>query len=264
MDRLDYRQFDSAMLNPLEAAIAETSVTLIRNERVEEIKECQSGIRAITKSQRIIEADVVLLAVNFRPNSHLLDGICEKHSDLTIKVNQNMQTSQSTIYAIGDLVSCPMFSLDENYYAPLINHVIRTGQKVAYHFLGVKTPPLRTTKVMGSHHFGFYRSSIGLTEEEASLYQDTISYVYRNLEKGNIFCLKLIASKKEGKLLRAQILSKETNLMLANQLSQAISYSLTDQDLAFQDFIYSKGNADMADYLHKASLKLFEKRHGLC
>lgn len=52
--------------------------------------------------------------------------------------------------------------------------------------------------------------------------------------------------------------------MLANQLSQAISYSLTDQDLAFQDFIYSKGNADMADYLHKASLKLFEKRHGLC
>ncbi|TNY48688.1 NADH peroxidase, partial [Streptococcus pyogenes] len=73
--------------------------------------------------------------------------------------------------------------------------------------------------------------------------------------------LKLIDRKEDGVLVGAQLLSKSNTLLLANQLGQAVALKLTDDHLAFQDFLFLQGHSDAAYHLHEASLKLFEKRH---
>lgn len=72
--------------------------------------------------------------------------------------------------------------------------------------------------------------------------------------------LKLIARRKDGRIVGCQIISKDNHLLLINQVSQAISIQLSDSELAFQDFVFLKGESEMAFLLHEAALGLFEKR----
>lgn len=129
--------------------------------------------------------------------------------------------------------------------------------------MGHAVPKLKITRATGSKHFGYYRANIGLTELEAGLYEDTVSVTYFSKEQYDLR-IKLIANQKTGHLLGAQLISKENCLATANQLVQAISCDMTDFDLAFQDFIYTARESEMAYMLHQAAINLYEKRIGLC
>lgn len=260
---LNFRQLDQDMMRPILDAMAETSVTYHTNSCVKEIKERENGLSVFTDLGEEFKTDLVILAVNFRPNSQLLEehGLC--HLDKTVKVNDHFQTDFDNIYAIGDLIALDLATIKVPYYNPLINQAVKTGEKLAYHLAGYEIPTISTTKVMGSHYFGYYVSSVGLTEEEGSLYHQLVSSTVKlsldTKEQSEIW-IKLIAEEKTGLLKGCQIVSKVNHLLLANHLSQSISSQQTDLDLAFQDFIYTKGEMELAYCLHQAALALFEKR----
>lgn len=260
-DRPDVYQTDAEMIAPIMSDMSARQVTFIKNARVKAIKEVDEAIVAQTEQGESFQGDLAILAINFRPNSHLLEGQVSCALDKTILVTEHLQTSQENIYAIGDLIPSYFGVLGMAYYTPLINQAIKTGQALALHLAGYPIPPLQTVKVFGSHHFGYYRASVGLTEEEAELYMDTCSYLYQFGYSEDLFWLKLIARKEDGVLVGAQLLSKSNTLLLANQLGQAVALKLTDDHLAFQDFLFLQGHSDAAYHLHEACLKLFEKRH---
>ncbi|WMB28797.1 FAD-dependent oxidoreductase [Streptococcus didelphis] len=262
-DYPDFHQTDSDMIGPLLDEIKTSSVKLLRRQRVNEIEEVDQKVLVKTDKGTCLRGDLAILAVNFRPNSHLLENQVVCNLDKTVKVNQYMQTSKADIFAIGDLVSLELAGMGMTYHTSLINQAIKTGQVLAYHLSGIKTPPLKTVKIVGSFHFGYYRSSLGLTKDEADLYEDAFSFLYKSYtdrQKKQLLWIKLIASQKDGRLIGAQLISKENNLLLANQLAQALQYQLTVQDLAFQDFIYSKNECELGYHLHQACLQAFEKR----
>lgn len=262
-DHIDFHQTDKEMLAPLLAQMAKMGVLVLTKTRIKAIEEENHILSLVTDKGEVINGDLAFLAVNFRPNSDLLEGQVDCLLDKTVQVDQQFRTSNSSIYAIGDLVS-PQFSpLGIPYYTPLINQAVRSGQALAYHLAGYQVPKLESTKVVGAHHFGYYRSSVGITEEEASIYNDLVTHIYHAAleDDSSIFSLKLIANKSDGRLLGAQCLSKVNNLLLTNQLSQAVSHKLCDYQLAFQDFIFLKGDSELAYHLHQACLGLFEKRN---
>lgn len=263
-DTIQFRQFDKEMMIPLQAEMEAIGIRIVKNVRVKEISQTNSGnLRLISDSGQSYEGERVLLAVNFRPNSHLLESVVERSLDKTVKVNKNLRTSDPHIYAIGDLIALPLSTIHLPYYSPLINQAIKTGQYLAYHLAGIDLPPLQQTKVIGSHSFNLYQSSVGLTEEEGSLYEDLVSHCQKIQSDDNssaLAWLKLIARRKDGRIVGCQIISKDNHLLLINQVSQAISIQLSDSELAFQDFVFLKGESEMAFLLHEAALGLFEKR----
>ncbi|HEP1517375.1 TPA: FAD-dependent oxidoreductase [Streptococcus pyogenes] len=259
-ERPDFYQTDAELIAPVMAEMSTHHVTFINNKRVTAIHEIEGKVVAHTEQGDTFQGDLAILAINFRPNTHLLQGQVACALDKTILVNENLQTSQANIYAIGDMVSLHFGILGMDYYTPLINQAMKTGQALALHLAGYPIPPLQTVKVLGSSHFGYYRASVGVTEEEAELYMDTCSYLYQNGDSKNLFWLKLIARKTDGILIGAQLLSKTNALVIANQLGQALALKVTDADLAFQDFLFLQGHSDLAYHLHEACLKLFEKR----
>lgn len=262
-DHVDFHQTDIEMLDPLLTEMANMGICLLTQTRIKAIEETPQGLSLVTDKGEVISGDLAFLAVNFRPNSDLLDSQVECLLDKTVKVDEHFKTSNPSIYAIGDLVSSQFSPLGIPYYTPLINQAVRSGQALAYHLAGYNVPMLESTKVVGGHHFGYYRSSVGITEEEASIYSDLVTFVYQaELEEdSSIFRIKLIVSQCDGRLLGAQCLSKVNHLLLTNQLSQAVSQKLCDYQLAFQDFIFLKGESELAYHLHQACLEVFEKRN---
>lgn len=262
-DDINFSQLDKEMIVPILENIKKSSVKIKTNARVNEIQKSDDSLTVITDTYQEFTSDMVILAVNFRPNSELLEEHQLCHFDRTVKVNDQFQTPIKDIYAIGDLIALNLTTINGPYYNPLINKAIKTGEKLAYHLAGIRIPKIEITKVMGSYYFGYYVSSVGLTEEEGSLYHDLVSLIYKteikNQDNSTIW-IKLIAQKESGILMGAQIISRENHFLLTNQLSQALQHKLKDVELAFQDFIYSSGKTILAYTLHQAMLALFEKR----
>ncbi|WP_205015701.1 NAD(P)/FAD-dependent oxidoreductase [Streptococcus porcinus] len=263
---INFHQFDNDMIAPIRTKINQKGISLVTNTRVTEIIENQDeSLSVLTDCGQSYKGDIVMLAVNFRPNSSLLENIVDCHLDRTIKVDSVMKTSDPNIYAIGDLIALKQSVINFPYYSPLISHAIRTGQYLAYHLAGIGLSKLEMTKLSGSFNFDYYQSSAGLTEEEGSLYHQLISYCHKaKLSKdGSLIWIKLIAKRGNGQLVGCQIISECNNLLLTNYVSQAIILKQKDSDLAFHDFIFLKGEGELVYHLHEAAVNLFEKRISL-
>ena len=82
-----------------------------------------------------IQADVVVYAVNPRPNVALVEDFLKLNLDGTVSTNEYLQTSDPAIYAIGDLVSIPFNHSDSSLYIPLVTNAYRTGIVAATNLL---------------------------------------------------------------------------------------------------------------------------------
>lgn len=263
--RPDFKHTDEDMLTDLLAALSDMGVTLMTNTRARAIVKENSQLFVQTDKQTVI-GDAVLLAVNFRPNSQLLDGQVTLNMDQTVQVNELMQTSDASIYAVGDLVN-HLTPQGQRAYIPLISNAIRTGEQAAYGILGHNRTLSPSVKAVGHHVFGLFRYSIGSTQEEVSLYEDVVSYHYSEklspLDQ-RMLQLKLITSQADGRFLGAQVLSTVDISPLVAQLVTVMSQGLKDEQVAGQDFLMSFGQSDLYYHFHKAVQAIYEKRLGLC
>lgn len=266
-DFLVFKYFDPEMVSELEARMLAQGVKLYKNQQVEAIDEIpavgteRSALRVTTSQQLELTADRVLLAVNFRPNSQLVAKHLEMHLDRTLVVNQYLQTSEADIYAAGDLIRVPYAGTDSDYYLPFVNNAVITGRLAAMNALGFEEVLQPLVRVVGAQLFGLYIASAGLTEEEAKLYNQTLTLTQVQLdEQGRSITLKLIIEKSTGRLLGGQVYSQANVLGMIDALAIAIKAQMTDRDLAFQDCLYYSMASARIPILHNAAFALYEKR----
>ncbi|MRJ46134.1 FAD-dependent oxidoreductase [Fundicoccus ignavus] len=266
-DSLVFKYFDAEMVSELEARMVAQGVKLYKNQQVEAIGKVSatetehSALRVRTSQHLELLADRVLLAVNFRPNSQLVAEHLATHLDRTLVVNEYLQTSQANIYAAGDLIRVPYLGTENDYYLPFVNNAMITGRLAAMNALGLSEPLQPVVRVMGSHLFGLYIASAGLTEEEAKLYHRilTLTQVHTDESDGPI-TLKLIIKQETGQVLGGQVYSQVNVLGLIDVLALAIKSQLTDRDLAFQDYHYYSMRSNRIPILNKVAFDLYEKR----
>lgn len=266
-DSLVFKYFDAEMVLELEARMVAQGVKLYKNQQVEAIGKVSatetehSALRVRTSQHLELLADRVLLAVNFRPNSQLVAEHLATHLDRTLVVNEYLQTSESDIYAAGDLIRVPYAGTDSDYYLPFVNNAVITGRLVAMNALGFEEALQPLVRVVGAQLFGLYIASSGLTEEDAKLYHQTLTLTQVQLdERGHSITLKLIIEKVTGRLLGGQVYSQANVLGMMDALAIAIKAQMTDRDLAFQDCIYYSMTSARIPILHNAAFALYEKR----
>lgn len=101
------------------------------------IDDGQGKVAGVKTGLRILEADLVIMAVGVRPRSELAR---DAGLDVTpwggIKVNQRLQTTDPSIYAAGDCIATTSLVTGRDTYAPLGSLANREGRIVADNMAG--------------------------------------------------------------------------------------------------------------------------------
>lgn len=177
------------------------------------------------------EFEYVLLCTGRAPNSEELglDKIGVAIENGFIKVNSQMQTTVSNIYAIGDCVNTPMLA-----------HVASAeGVLAAEGIAGLKTETLNYDNIPSVVYSPFQVARVGLTEKKArekglDILMSKLTFkacgkaVLLHKDEGFV---KIIAEKNTGKLVGVHIVGHEASELI-HEFVLAKSANLRVQDIA--------------------------------
>ena len=198
----------------LEKLFKKRKMNILTNTKVDKIEKLKTKVKVRLKGGEIIEAEKALIAVGVQGNVEDL-GLenCSIAVDKGwIKVNEYLQTSQSNIYAIGDVAGPPW----------LAHKASAEGIIAAEHIAGLNPKPMQYDNIPGCTYCHPEVASVGLTEKAAieKGYEVKIgNFPFRGLGKsmavGNTDgFVKVVYDAKYGEMLGCHILGAEaTNLI---------------------------------------------------
>ena len=260
------KYMDQEMTDWLVEELTKRQVSLHFSETVNQIRQGEESGVVLETLTASYPSDYLIMGTNFSPNTDVLDGVVALSSDGSVVVDSYLETSQSGVFAVGDLIQLPSRWFGQAYW-PLINHAVLTGRLAAHNLLE-KTrslPPLE--RMVSSHLFGRKVTSVGLTEREAALWQDVECIHLRqpdSLRMDQQLKFKLVVSKENGRLLGGQLVSLLDHTDQMNVLSLAISQGLTAADLCDRPWICQPGKTALVPFLweaaHRYLLKTKERK----
>ena len=189
-------------------------INILTNTMVDKIEKSKSKVKVHLKDGEIIEAEKALIAVGVKGNVEDL-GLEECSISVEkgwIKVNGYLQTSQSNVYAIGDVAGPPW----------LAHKASAEGIIAAEHSAGLKPEPMKYDNIPGCTYCHPEVASVGLTEKAAKEkgYEIKIgNFPFRGLGKSMAVgdtdgFVKVIYDAKYGEMLGCHIIGAEaTNLI---------------------------------------------------
>ncbi|MGT2716149.1 FAD-dependent oxidoreductase [Streptococcus respiraculi] len=234
------KYIDDDLMVGIEDELKKRKIDLHTAEIVEKISVSPAGDKIkVDTLKGCYEADYLLVATNFQPNTDVVAEILDRNPDKTIIVDDYLETSKPHIFAIGDLIQLP-FAFFGKAYLPLINHAILTGRLVAYNLVTKRRPLQEVQRIVSSHLFGYNITSVGLTERQAQLWTDVDTIFLQapfSQWEAEELTFKLIVQRSDGRLLGGQLISTSHHIHQMNTLALAISNGMTAQDLVEQSWL---------------------------
>ncbi len=213
---------DQEIVEALSYHLRDHRVTMRLNEEVHSVEETQGGaaVTAILESNKKIQADALLYAVGRQGNVdelNLAAAGLEADSRGRISVNENYQTAQPNIYAVGDVIGFPSLasvSMEQGRISVAHAFDRPISSNPSYFPFGIYTIP--------------EISFIGKTEEQLTdedvPYEVGVAY-YREIARGQIRGdttgrLKLIFHRETMELLGVHIIGEGASELL--HIGQAV------------------------------------------
>jgi NADPH-dependent 2,4-dienoyl-CoA reductase/sulfur reductase-like enzyme/rhodanese-related sulfurtransferase len=123
---------DAEMTTPIAQHLTARGVTLLLGDSAVAFEPAEDGLRVALKSGKRLPAQLVVLGVGVRPESRLAVAAgLEVGPRGGIRVNEQMQTSDPAIYAVGDAVEVRDFVTGEPAQVPLAGPANRQGRIAA-------------------------------------------------------------------------------------------------------------------------------------
>jgi NADH oxidase (H2O2-forming) len=237
---------DNDMADRVQKMLEEKGITFVLAEPVEEIigSDKVNGVRV---GQRVLPADVVVVAAGVTPNVELAENAgIQLGKTKAIKINSKMQTNLPDIYAAGDCVESVNLVTGKPILSQLGTTAVRQGKVAGINAAGGKSEFIGT---LGSWITKLFENEIGgsgLPEFMAEKYGvKSISATITSKTRADYFPgalpirIKLVAEKQTGKLISAQIIGGEEVTQRINALSFAIQKEMTAQELAKAETCYA-------------------------
>jgi NADPH-dependent 2,4-dienoyl-CoA reductase/sulfur reductase-like enzyme/rhodanese-related sulfurtransferase len=214
------------VMPPLDVEMAEYArqrleakgVKVVLGDAVVALEQAENGLRVQTQAGASFDTGVVVLAIGVRPETKLAaEAGLKLGARGGIEVNDQMQTSDARIWAIGDAVEVKHFVTGERGVIPLAGPANRQGRLVADVLCG------RNAKFRGSQgtavcgFFGFTVAMTGATEKALARGGATdfaAVYLHPGHHVGyypgaKAIHLKLIFRCSDGRVLGAQAAGEE-------------------------------------------------------
>ncbi|HET8858200.1 MAG TPA: FAD-dependent oxidoreductase [Nitrososphaeraceae archaeon] len=246
---------DKDMAEIIEEELKSNGVNVRLKEKVEKILlesdhfgdgKYRTKVKGVRTNREEILADCVLFGVGVRPNSEIAkDAGIELGVHNAIKVDDYMRTSIIDIYAAGDCATARNYITNKDDYLPLGTTANKQGKIAGENAAGGNT---KFEGIAGSaitKIFGLLVGKTGLSKEEAlengfepleSKIEDiTRAGYYPDNKK---IWIKLVADKKNKKILGAQIIGGEAVKGRIDLISFALLKQSTVEDLVNFDACY--------------------------
>jgi NADPH-dependent 2,4-dienoyl-CoA reductase/sulfur reductase-like enzyme len=261
-------QVDPDMGELVGKAVAGLGVTLYLEEEVEEIEAGDDGrVAAVRTSARTIPADLVVLGLGSRPSVELAEsaGIPIGPSG-GIRVNRRMRTPVEGVWAAGDCAETIHVVTGEpvNYHLGTIankqGRICGTNIGGGYvTFPGVlgtavtKVCDLEVARTgLGERDLG----PLGIEAESGTVESTTRAGYYPGAEQIHT---KILAERRSGRLLGAQIVGREGAAKRIDVLAAALWNGMTVHDLVNMDVSYAPPFAPVWDPVLISARKLSEQ-----
>ncbi|TRZ38506.1 dehydrogenase [Niallia circulans] len=260
---------DQDIASRVEKHLTTKGVNLILNDEVTTIRKMDIQ----TKSGKVIEADMVILAVGVRPNTQLAKEIGVTIGDTgAIAVNSKMQTNLPNIYAVGDVAESYSVITGKPIYRPLGSTANKMGRIAGDVITG---GTLEHRGILGTGILRVFDLAIGQTgmNETEALAEGFDIEVLHNIKPakaeylgGKEIVIKAIADRKTGRILGVQIVGEEGVDKRIDVFVTAITFKAKAEDLFHLDLAYAPPFSTAKDpvmYTGMALQNAIEKRNKL-
>ena len=244
-------ELGNQILAPVDEEIASVAQNEMRDNGVNLI--LSDGVKSfddnniILNSGKIIEFDIVIMAIGVRPETALAK-VAGLEVNRGILVDEYMQTSNADIYAAGDSVEVKDFVTGDNALIPLAGPANRQGRIIADNICGVNEKLSTYKNSQGTSVlkvFGLTVASVGNNEKQ--LKQKEIPYwktfVYGHSHAGyypdSTQTLYKLLFSPDGKILGAQAVGQEGVEKRIDVISSVMRNSGTVQELIDSELCYA-------------------------
>ncbi|PHV71994.1 CoA-disulfide reductase [Sporanaerobium hydrogeniformans] len=258
-DRILKKVMDPEVTDLLENELKRQQVPLYLNEEVCSF-EGEEKVKYVVTNQRTLEADAVILAMGFKPNTDFLKHTpLERLSNGAIVVDAQGRTSIEDVYAAGDCATIWHALMKKPVYVPLATGANKLGRIVGENLSGRPNAFEGSLASSCIKVLDMEAGRTGLTEEEARLegfeykttfIEDTNQTSY--YPGGNKIAVKLIYERETYKLLGGQVVGYKDAVQRTNVLAACIFAGVTTKQLGLLDLCYAPPFARTWDVLNVA------------
>lgn len=249
---------DFEMAQIVHAHLRQKGVHLLLEENVSAILD--EGKKVRLDSGKELDADMILLAIGVKPESMIAkEAGLEVGINGAIKVNEHMQTSDPSIYAVGDVIEVKDYIHGTDTYIPLAWPANRQGRLVADHIHGKEAVYHGTLGTSIAKVFDLSVASTGSNEKilkrQGVPYE--VVHVTPNSHAGyypgaSQLNLKLIFDKETGRIYGAQAVGKEGVDKRIDVIATAIKGGMTVLDLPDIEIAYAPPYSSAKDPVNMA------------
>ncbi len=237
---------DTEMATLVEKHMEHKGIRILKNEVVNAFLG-EKRVEYIQLSDLKLSADLVILAVGIKSNVKLAKQAGLKlGSTGAIAVNEYLQTSDPSIYAVGDCAETFHAVLNKPYYLPLGSIANREGRIAGTNAMGMRNKFSAVSGTIVIKVFDYHIAKTGLSEEEAGRngFEPVSSYVSeydkeRYIPGSKIINIKMTACRKTKKLLGVQIVGKGDVAKRIDIAAMVISKNGKVEDILSVDLGYA-------------------------
>jgi NADPH-dependent 2,4-dienoyl-CoA reductase/sulfur reductase-like enzyme/rhodanese-related sulfurtransferase len=251
---------DKEMTAPILEILAKRGVTVVLGQSAEGFESSPDGLIARLKSGEQLAADLIVMGVGVRPENKLaVEAGLEVGPRGGIRVNENLQTSDRDIYAVGDAIEVQDFVLGGPTQVPLAGPANRQGRLAADNIFGRAT---RYRGTQGTAIVGIFGLSAAMTgASEKSLRRSgrpfRMVYVHPAHHAGYYpgaeqMTLKLLFDPEDGRVLGAQAVGGAGVDKRIDVLAVAIQARMTVFDLEEMELAYAPQYGSAKDPINMA------------
>lgn len=258
--------FDYDMVQILHKEMVDKGVNVIVNDGFAKVTEDYVELN----SGKQVKAQAVVLAIGVRPETTLAREAGLEIGELGgIKVNHNYQTSDPSIYAVGDAIEVFHRLTHKPTRLALAGPALRQARAAADHMYGI---PHQHKGVIGSSSiqiFDLNAASTGLNEKaatQAGIQHDSVYIIAPDkvglMPNSNPLHFKLVFEVPTGRILGAQAIGKGNADKRIDVIATLITMGGTLEDLKELELSYSPMFSTARDVVNIAALVGLNILHG--
>ena len=262
---------DLDMASFLHTELRNNGINLLLNTLVTKIEEVNNKVRVYFKDNSYLESDILIESIGVKPSSKLAKeaGLDLNFKD-SIKVNNNFQTSDKDIYAIGDVTSIKSFIDNEITYIPLAGLANKEGRELANYLVNNENIDLKALGTSILKIFSLNIASTGFNEETLrrkgipyeKIYLSPLNHASYYLEASPL-TIKVMFDKSNFEIFGAEIIGNSGVDKRIDVLSTVIKFKIKGYDLTKLELSYAPPFSSAKDPINMIGYMIENIKNGL-